>query len=573
MTVVPHDAPSLLADSGPAGTPSPAPRSTLFAGLRIVSACTLASRLLGLLRDIEMARLFGAGPILDAFTVAFRVPNLARQLLGEGALTAAFLPAFLREQQQSGPEAARQLTSATFVQLGKLLSGIVIVGELGIGLMLLCLELNADVVRLLQLMALFAPYVILVCFTALLCAALQSLNRFFWPAGLPVLLNLLWLGVVAVVPRLCDDQELQIRGIAVSLLGAGFIQLLVPIGVLHRSGYRWSSTWRDALPQAREVFHSMIPVVAGVTLSQLNSLVDSALAWGLSLPVWKAAAPAAWLPVLESGTASALYLGQRMYQFPLGVFGVALGTVLFPILTRHAEQRDMPGFRSDLTLGLRLSLAIGLPASAGLILVAGPLSTALFQHGRFDVHDAALTAGMVRAYGSAAWAFILLLIANRGFYALQDRQSPVHIGKWAVVWNLVLSAILIYPLQGTGLAWGTSLATMGQAVWSMSRLARQSGGLDWPVARTTLFKTLVCCGVMITTVLGLQTLHWPGDSLKIRMAILGGQCLAGGAAYLLSAWLIRLDEPWMLLRRQSPGVATPRLSKDSEIDHSGEPHE
>ena len=563
MTVVPHDAPQPPSAAGL--VEAPASPSSLFAGLRIVSACTLASRVLGLLRDTAMAALFGAGPILDAFTVAFQIPNLARQLLGEGALTAAFLPAFLREQRQSGPEAARQLTSATFVQLGKLLSAIVIAGELLIGLALLCFDLPVDVTRLLQLLALFAPYVILVCLTALLCAALQSLNRFFWPAVLPVLLNLFWLGAVAVVPRVCTDPEIQIRGIAMSLLGAGLIQLLVPVWILHRAGYGWSATWRDSLPQVRDVFHSMLPVVAGVTLSQLNALVDRVLAWGLSLPVWGETAPA-WFPVLESGTASALYLGQRMYQFPLGVFGVALGTVLFPILTRHAEQGDMPGFRADLTLGLRLSLAIGLPASAGLMLVAGPLSSALFQHGRFDVHDAALTAGMVRAYGSAAWAFILLLIANRGFYALHDRQTPVQIGKWAVVWNLGLSAILIYPLQGAGLAWGTSLATMAQAVWSMSRLARLSGGLDWNTARTSLLKTLVCCGVMVGVVLGLQLIPWPGDSFKVRLAILGAQCLAGGAAYLASAWLLGLDEPSMLVRRQSPGVATPGRSTDIDSD-------
>ena len=561
---MPHEAPQLPPGSGSVEPLASAPRTSLFAGLRIVSACTLASRVLGLLRDTAMAALFGAGPILDAFTVAFQIPNLARQLLGEGALTAAFLPAFLREQRQSGPEAARQLTSATFVQLGQLLTGIVIAGELVIGTLLLSLDLHPDVARLLQLLGLFAPYVILVCLTALLCAALQSLNRFFWPAVLPVLLNLFWLGAVAVVPRVCADPESQIRWIAVSLLGAGLIQLGVPLLILHQAGYRWSATWRDSLPQVREVFHSMLPVVVGVTLSQLNALVDRVLAWGLSLPVWGEASHPAWWPVLESGTASALYLGQRMYQFPLGVFGVALGTVLFPILTRHAEQGDIPGFRADLTLGLRLSLAIGLPASAGLMLVAGPLSTALFQHGRFDVHDAALTAGMVRAYGSAAWAFILLLIANRGFYALHDRQTPVQIGKWAVVWNLVLSAILIYPLQGAGLAWGTSLATMAQAVWSMTRLARLSGGLDWPLARTSLLKTLVCCGVMVGVVLGLQLIHWPGDSFKVRLAILGAQCLAGGAAYLASAWLVGLDEPWMLVRTQSPGVATPGRSTDSD---------
>ena len=564
MTVVPYDDPQLSPDAGHPG-PQPTPqRSALFAGLRIVSACTLASRMLGLLRDIEMAKHFGAGPILDAFTVAFRVPNLARQLLGEGALTAAFLPAFLREQRRGGSEAARQITTATFIQLGQLLTGIVIVGELVIGTLLLSLDLNPDVARLLQLLALFAPYVIVVCLTALLSAALQSLNRFFWPAILPVLFNLIWLGAVALIPWVSQDQEQQIRWIAMSLLGAGLIQLVVPACVLWRAGYRWSTAWRDSLPQVRSVFHSMLPVVAGVTLSQMNSLVDSALAWGLSLSVWNDAAHSAWWPVLEAGTASALYLGQRMYQFPLGVFGVALGTVLFPILTRHAEQGDMPGFRADLTLGLRLSLAIGLPASAGLMLVAGPLSTALFQHGRFDVDDAELTAGMIRAYGSAAWAFILLLIANRGFYALHDRQTPVQIGKWSVVWNLGLSAVLIYPLRGAGLAWGTSLATMAQAVWSMSRLARQSGGLDWAVARTSLLKTLVSCGAMVATVLGLQCLHWTGEGLKARLGILTGQCLAGGAAYLLTAWMIGLDEPWMLVQRQSTGGKSLGLSRDSD---------
>ena len=556
MTIVPGDDPQLptATGTGPIPESTSSSRTSLFEGLRIVSACTLASRVLGLLRDTAMAALFGAGPILDAFTVAFQVPNLARQLLGEGALTAAFLPAFLRAKTLSGPEAARELTSATFVRLSQLLCGIVVVGEVLIGLLLQCVDLNADVARLLQLLGLFAPYVILVCLTALICAALQSLNRFFWPALLPVLLNLFWLGAVALVPWMTSDPELQIRWIATSLLGAGSIQLLLPILILNQAGYGWSSKWRDSLPQVRHVFRSMLPVVAGVTLSQLNAVVDRVLAWGLSLPIWSESVHSSWWPVLESGTASALYLGQRMYQFPLGVFGVALGTVLFPILTRHAEQGDMPGFRADLTLGLRLSLAIGLPASAGLMLVAGPLSTALFQHGRFDESDAALTAGMVRAYGSAAWAFILLLISNRGFYALHDRQTPVQIGKWAVLWNLGLSALLIYPLQGAGLAWGTSLATMAQAVLSITRLAKQSGGLDWQTARRSLIKTLVACSLMVGTVLALQSIHWSGDSVKWRLAMLSLQCLAGGVAFLVTAWLIGLEEPWMLLKRkQSTG--------------------
>lgn len=529
-------------------SPSPEPstagtaeRSTLFSGLRIVSLCTLASRVLGLLRDMQMARLFGAGPILDAFTVAFQVPNLARQLLGEGALTAAFLPAFVREQQVS-PEAAQRLTSATFVRLGLILAGLVGITELAVGLFISLVPASPDVMRMLQLLGIFAPYLILVCLTALLGAVLQSLHRFFWPAILPVLLNLFWLAGVAIADRMIADPEWQVRAIAVGLVVAGFCQLVVPVVVLLRAGFRWSPDWKESLPQVREVFRSMLPVVVGVTLSQLNALVDRVLAWGLSLPEVAQSAVAPWLPILESGTVSALYLGQRMYQFPLGVFGVALGTVLFPILSRHAEQGDLQGFRSDLSLGVRLSLVIGLPASLGLMLVATPLSNALFHAGKFDAADATLTASMIRAYGSASWAFILLLIANRGFYALGDRITPVQIGKQAVAWNLGLSLALIYPLQGAGLAWGTSLATMGQAVRSMQLLARSSGGIDTSSARISLLKTLIACFVMAGTVLGVQFF---GHTWNVKLQ-LAAQCLAGCLTFLVTAWCLKMPEPRML---------------------------
>lgn len=518
----------------------------LFSGLRVVSLCTLASRVLGLFRDMQMAKLFGAGPILDAFTVAFQIPNLARQLLGEGALTAAFLPAFVRERQLSGPEAAQRLAAATFVRLGQLLIGLVAITEIVIGVLLMR-GWGPDTARLLQLTAIFAPYVILVCLTALLSAVLQSLNRFFWPAVLPVLLNVFWLAAVAMADRWTEDAEWQVRAIAIGLVLAGIFQLLVPIGVLYRAGSRWSANWRESAPLAKEVFRSMLPVVVGVTLSQVNALVDRGLAWGLSLPEVVQSSRWSWLPLMESGTVSALYLGQRMYQFPLGVFGVALGTVLFPILSRHAEQGDMPGFRADLSLGLRLAVAIGLPASVGLMLVAAPMSTALFQAGKFDAQDAALTTNMVRAYGSAAWAFILLLIANRGFYALGDRQTPVQIGKLSILWNLGISLLLIYPLKGAGLAWGTSLATMWQAIWSMRTLARQCGGIDQAAARSVLLRTLISSGVMITVVLGLQS-ALVGWGMKLQLA---AQCLAGVAAFLITARLLGLKEPELLIKRGS----------------------
>ncbi len=186
------------------------------------------------------------------------------------------------------------------------------------------------------------------------------------------------------------------------------------------------------------------------------------------------------------------------------------------------------------------------------MLVAGPLSTALFQAGRFDAADAALTTSMVRAYGSAAWAFILLLIANRGFYALGDRQTPVRIGKYSVAWNLGLSLLLIYPLKGAGLAWGTSLATMLQAVWSMRVLARQCGGIEPAAARAVLLQTVIACTVMASVVLGVQSLL-TGYSMKLQLA---AQCLAGGVAFLGTARLLGLREPETTLARPNTG---PRL--------------
>ncbi len=167
--------------------------------------------------------------------------------------------------------------------------------------------------------------------------------------------------------------------IAIGLVVAGFFQLLVPLAVLLRAGFGWSRDWPESLPLVRGIFQSMLAVVVGVTLSQLNALVDRVLAWGLSLPGVAASSSAAWLPVLESGTVSALYLGQRMYQFPLGVFGVAWGRCCSRFCPGHAEQGDMPGFRSDLALGCVWRSPSASRPSCGLMLVAGPLSTALFQ--------------------------------------------------------------------------------------------------------------------------------------------------------------------------------------------------
>lgn len=528
---------------------SPAARhGSLAANFRIVSLCTLASRVLGMARDMAMAYLFGAGPVLDAFTVAFRVPNLARQLFGEGALTSAFLPVLVRELQGSDPQAPRQVATAVFVALGALLLLLVGVTEAGLGAALLLVELSTENRLLLELLAILMPYVILVCLAAQVSAVLHSLRRFTWPALLPVVLNLVWLAGTALAAWRGGTPAAQVRWIAACLLAAGVAQLAIALAALYGSGFRLTPAWRADWPRAKEVFLATLPIVLAFSIAQFNILLDSLLAWALAPPATGAIAGERFLPVLvDSGTATALYYGQRMYQFPLGVFGVALGTVLFPLLSSHAQGGDLDAFRRSLSYGVRLTVSIGVPAAVGLVVLSAPITALLFQHGRFDADDAALTSRMVAVYGSVVWAYIGLLIVHRGYYAIGDRITPVRIGLLAVTVNVALNLLLVWLLGGIGLAIGTAAATalqVGLATW---KLQSRAGRLDWAGIRRTLGKTLLASGAMAAVCVVSRALLPVGPSLAERGLALTGPLVAGLAVYFAAAWTLRITEPWELI--------------------------
>ena len=316
--------------------------------------------------------LFGAGPVMDAFTVAFRLPNLARVLLGEGALTTAFLPIVVEEIHQRGRESAARVTWAVFLVLALILCLLVLLVEVILGLLVCCVELTPQTRLLCVLTAMLIPYVILICLAAQLSSVLNALGQFVWPALVPVVLNVVWLASVRTLIPLWTDVTQQMYATSVCVVLAGGLQLLFLLPAIRRCGFGYRNDWREALGSVQRLLREMLPVVIGLSITQLNSVVDSLVAWGFSRPE----DGPAWMPLpgsplypLNPGTATAIYLGQRLYQFPLGVFGVALGTVLFPLLTRHAQRGEMDRLRGDLSLGIRLVLAIGLPASAGLMLI------------------------------------------------------------------------------------------------------------------------------------------------------------------------------------------------------------
>ena len=523
----------------------PAASRPPLAGLLSVGGLTLVSRVLGLARDIGMAAAFGGGPVLDAFTVAFRLPNLTRRLFGEGAFSAAFLPVFVRELRAGGTPAAWRIATAVFVLLAIGLTVLTAVAEAGLWLTW-GWTASPETRLLVSLTAVLFPYQIALCIAAQAAAVLHAFDRFALPAILPVVMNLAWLAaLVCLVPRLNSIAGAHAVAAAVTL--SGLLQLGLILPALRGVGFEYVWEPAAARPAVREILAALAPVLLGLSVTEINGLADSLFAWLLTAET--GTTPTAWQP-LHSGTAAALYLGQRLYQFPLGVFGVALGTVLFPRLARHAAAGRLTDLRDDLTMGLSLSIAVGVPASVGLLLLASPLSVAFFRHGAFDAADAARTAAAVAAYAAGIWAYIALLIAHRGFYAVGDRLTPLYMGCASALVNLLLNTTLVWKYGATGLAAATSLAAAGQLGLLLFALHRRGLAPGWlHLGATATRAALATAAMAVACVLLRDAPFYPPGTVGQLLAVLVP--LSGGAAvYAAAATLLGLGDLRQLLPRR-----------------------
>ncbi len=531
----------------------------IFSGLRIVATSTLASRVLGMVREIASARLFGLSPVWDAFSFAFLIPNLTRSLFGEGALSAAFLPVFAREFENGGDgqrQSAWQLASAVFALLAAVLSGLVLAGEIvlwGLGSLFTG---HSDTRLVLGLTAVMLPYALLICLAAQVTAVLHAMGHFTWPALAPVMLNVCWIATIWLVDPLFDpDRVAQIYALAVCINVAGVLQLALQWPTLRKLGFRFDRRWRKIAPAVGEIIRAVLPVAIGLSITQINTLADRLIAWSLTKPV--AGAGVLKLPFgldypLAPGAVSALYFGERLYQFPLGVFGVALGTVLFPLLSRHAARGEYDRIRDDLSLGLRLVLVIGLPASAGLALVASPLTSVLFQHGHFTGDDAQRTASILVAYSAGIWAYCGIPVLYRGFYAVGERRIPVKVGLAAIVFDAALNLSLIWPLAELGLAASTAISASLQVALLAWLIQRCIGLLDWRRLASTAGKALGATAAMTCGCLAVVRLLPPGTGRLNELIALAVPVAAGIAVYGLAARCLGIEELWLVFRRE-PG--------------------
>ncbi len=504
---------------------------------------TLVSRVGGLAREAVLSRVFGAGAVMDAFSFAFLVPNLFRRLFGEGALSAAFVPVYTRLQRDD-PETARRLATLTVGMLVALLGAVTLAAE---GVLVLCLRHAGDDSALaLRLTMIMLPYMPMICAVAILGAMLQVRGRFAPTAASPILLNVCEIAAAVGAPFFFRDDHDRITVVAVSVLVSGLLQ----VGWMLRSlrGERW---WLRGLAAARGPLRTVLvqaaPMVIGLGILQLSTFLDSLIA---SYPTIVGPTIFGHPYPLEVGAMASVGYAQRLYQFPLGVFGQAIAVAIFPALSRAAH--DGAAFRDLIARGLRLTVFIGLPASAGLILVGHPLVKVILEGGEFTADDSRRVAMILTGYASAVWAYSMVQVLTRVFYARGDAWTPLRVSLAMAGLNVALNCTLIWtPLRAAGIAWSTAFCFSFQAVILLQLARRHAQELPGRDVRGSWARSVAATAVMVVAVLAVQRLvpapatgSWAATVLALAAAV-----GAGAAAYGAVAFALRMPElRWALGR-------------------------
>jgi putative peptidoglycan lipid II flippase len=428
------------------------PRPSLLRSTLTFSGATFVSRILGLVREQAIAYAFGANAATDAFWVAFRIPNFLRRLFAEGSFSVAFVPVFTEVKEKRSHEELKQLVARTAGTLGGVLLVVTALGVIGAGWVTRAFApgsidepvkfaLTTDLLRV------TFPFLLFVSLTALAGGVLNSFHKFGLPALTPVILNLCMIaGALWLAPHLSTP----IMALGWAILAAGILQLLVQLPALRSLDLLALPRWGWRHPDVRRVMRLMVPTLFGSSVAQINLLLDTLIA-----------------SFLISGSQTWLAQSDRLLEFPLGVFGVALGTVILPSLSRHHVSTDREGFAKALDWGLRTALLISVPAMLALVLLAKPILATLLQHGRFTAHDVDMAALSLSALSFGLPAFALVKVVAPAFYARQDTETPVRAGVVAMIANMVMNVVFVAVLfvlwhapEQTGEGWLAAIASV-----------------------------------------------------------------------------------------------------------------
>lgn len=533
-----------------------------------IGACTLASRITGLVRDMLLAHAFGLSWVQDAFTYAFQVPNLFRRLFGEGALAAVFVPTFTRTLEHEGRAAAWRLFARTLALLTVVLAVIVVALLAVIALIWLGFtsgdpEKLAARRLLLSLTALMLPFMLSICVLALLASILNCLGSFVPAALTPIVLNVFMIaGILWVGPWVGGAApEQQVYGVALTVLVASVVQIGVLIPPLRRAGVPLRWEWAPRDPAVRQSVALMGPVILGQGALMLGVFLDAQVC-AMFTHVAGAPAQANWFGwtfhyPLQEGALSAVTVASRLYQFPLGVLALSLATAALPVFSRLAAREEWPAWATEIRGALRLAIFDGVGAGLMMLVLAVPIVRLLFEYRSFDAADTDRAARVLVFYGFGMWAFCAQHIVLRAFYSLGDVRTPLKISCTFLPINLALSLVLIWHpgIAEAAFAISSSVTASAAVIVGLIVLRRRAAAplvdraLVWAIARMVL--SAAAAGAVLWLARGAWQ-PWldglPGRVLP-RVLDTGAGLAVGGAVFLVAALLLRLEEPRHLLRQ------------------------
>ncbi len=512
---------------------------------KLIGSLTFISRLLGMARESIAAAYFGSSAIYAAFQFAFTIPNLFRKLLGEGALSAAFIPLYAQSVKRESRGAANDFAATSVNLLCAILLALAVWGEVVLIALVTFVPMPWDYLLAARLTMVMLPYVLFVCGTAFLGSILQVHGRFAAITLTAVIANVCLIIAMILAARSLDltsqpGQERAVYWLAIAVVVSGVVQMLSLLPSLRAAGFRFRAIFRVLTPAVRKMLLMSVPVALGAAVLQISVLMDKAIAFFLSVGPGRTSfeffGNVIAFPLAEGAT-QRLNWAQFMYQFPLGVFAIALATAIFPKLSEGALDADRSEFKAVLRRGIEASLFIGLPASVGLIVVRYPAVRLLFERGNFTPEDTMLVARSTGLYAAAIWAFSLQQILNRAYYALHDTTTPLLLGIANLAINLIVEIPLLWtPLAEAGMAAGTFVAFTIQAIVMVWMLNRKSGGLglsaSFPVIGKMLFAT-VAMAAACWIVPALPS--YPGGATTFDAAMqLAILMLTGGATYFIA---------------------------------------
>lgn len=506
-----------------------------------------------MVRDMAFAYFLGASGLMDGWAVAFKIPNLARRLFGEGAASSSLIPVYSEEYERNR-EKADKLASTVMTVVFVLLMATVVAGEGIIWIYYKFFSVYEGTRLKLVLSGIMLPYAVFICIAALMAGVLNAHRHFAAPAIAPVLLNIFIIGSLCLSRWLLQMQPLsQVFILTVAVILAGMMQLLIQFPPLWARGVHVRPCWDVRSEGFKKVMLLMGPMVLGLTATQINTLADDLIAlwfsgspekgaffnifgWRIQYPMWE-------------GAVSHLFYAQRLYQFPLGVFGISLATAIFPVMSSDAAKKDFGALCRTVSRGLRCSVFVALPATVGLLLLAKPIVSAILQRGQFTADDTSLTAVTLAFYVLGLCGYFSQHVLVRAFYSIQESKVPATSAAIAVAANVVLNLTLMWFLGTGGLAASTALCSYMQVVILAVVLRRKLGpsilGGVGPAIVKTVFATL---GMAVAVAAALYLMNGYSDLLKVAVA-----APLGSAAYILGARLLHIEMLSLLTGSRSAG--------------------